>query len=280
VSIASLLRTSDQGDDFARLLPVSDRLARAFREIFSGVKVEVKTGSIAPARYTEWRITQNPFAVLLRFASGTRDDELVVHVPGYLISQLVDLSYGGKGQIGARGEFSPTEIRFIERVANQLLPHVGLAFAAPGQLVEMQFDSLAFAWPKSRDQIVLANLFIENPVIKSATITCFMDFATARQIGDRLQETTGTNSAIDPHWREKMKAAAMYVHMPARAVLTRAELPASQLLTLKPGDILPVLLPSQIPLTVAGRPFARGTIGEENGRAALKIEHIEGVDHE
>jgi hypothetical protein len=40
------------------------------------------------------------------------------------------------------------------------------------------------------------------------------------------------------------------------------------------------MLPADVPLFVAGHLFARGTIGEANGRSALKIENMEGSDHE
>jgi hypothetical protein len=40
------------------------------------------------------------------------------------------------------------------------------------------------------------------------------------------------------------------------------------------------MLPADVPLLVAGRRFARGTIGETNGRTALKIQNMEGSDHE
>jgi flagellar motor switch protein FliM len=45
--------------------------------------------------------------------------------------------------------------------------------------------------------------------------------------------------------------------------------------------VLPLILPSQIPLLVEGRVVAHGSIGEANGRAALRIEKIgKENDHE
>jgi flagellar motor switch protein FliM len=39
--------------------------------------------------------------------------------------------------------------------------------------------------------------------------------------------------------------------------------------------VIPVSLPAHVPLIVEGRRFAIGTIGEHDGRAALKIEKVE-----
>jgi flagellar motor switch protein FliM len=280
MSAASLLYAHDSGEDIARLSLFCDPITRALGDIFASANVAVKAGPIAPARFTEWRINQNPYGILLRFALVGNGNELVFHVPGYLISQIIDIGYGGTGQVVTRNAFSVAETRFVERVANRLLQHIGLTLSEPCRLAEMQSEILAFVWPKSRDQIALASIFIESPAIKSATMSCFMDLTTARQVADRLYQTPEVQAATNPAWRAKMRSSAMRVTIPARAVLTRAELPAAQLLTLRPGDILPVLMPAQIPLTIAGRPFARGTIGEANGRAALKIEQMEVTDHE
>ena len=285
MTAVSLMPSGQQEADFDNLMVVFEKLARSFQEIFSqGTKIEAKAGPITHARYPEWRISQNPFGILLRYAPGTTIGDVVIHIPGNLINQIIDIAYGGNGQIATRGSFSHTEIRFIERLANKLLPLLGMhasdGIAPQSRLLEMQTDILAFQWPKSCDQIVVASIFVECPDIKSATISCFMNVATAKQIIEGLSEKQAPSADTNPVWKAKMHSAALRVHLPARAVLTRAEFPASRLLSLAPGDILPILLPNQVPLTVAGRPFARGTIGEANGRAALKIEHIEGSDHE
>jgi flagellar motor switch protein FliM len=280
MSAASLLRTEDTGEDLERLSPFCNAIALALNDIFAGTNIAVKSGPIQPARFTEWRINQNPFAMMVRCAFIANGAEVIFHFPGHLISQIIDLGYGGKGQLATRNAFSAAETRFVERVARQLLERIGLTAAEPCQLAEMQSEILSFSWPKPHDIIALSSFFVESPAIKSATISCFMDITTARQLANRLTQTPDLPAAENPEWRTKMRSAAMRVTMPARAVLTRADLPAARLLTLRPGDILPVLMPSQIPLTVSGRPFASGSIGEANGRAAIKIEHIEGTDHE
>jgi flagellar motor switch protein FliM len=54
-----------------------------------------------------------------------------------------------------------------------------------------------------------------------------------------------------------------------------------KLLGLEVGDIIPLTIPRNVPITVAGRNFATGSIGEANGNAAIMIEAIEkGPDHE
>ena len=75
---------------------------------------------------------------------------------------------------------------------------------------------------------------------------------------------------IDPDARDRMIAALMQVCLPVRSVFVRPEMPIARLLALRPGDVIPISLPQHIPLTVAGRLFAHGTLGEADGRAAIR----------
>ena len=79
---------------------------------------------------------------------------------------------------------------------------------------------------------------------------------------------------IDPVWRGKLSDAVMHVQFPVRSIFARPELSAAKLVTLQAGDIIPVCLPSHLPVTVAGRLFAHGTVGEAGGRAAIRIKNI------
>jgi flagellar motor switch protein FliM len=69
------------------------------------------------------------------------------------------------------------------------------------------------------------------------------------------------------------------VRLEARSVLARPNISVAELLQLKPGDVIPISVPALVPLLVAGRPVALGKIGDQDGRAALKIEKVEGGFH-
>jgi flagellar motor switch protein FliM len=45
-------------------------------------------------------------------------------------------------------------------------------------------------------------------------------------------------------------------------------------MALKPGDVIPVTLSATVPLLVGQRHVAEGSIGEQDGRAALMIQQI------
>ena len=275
----SLLKASDADKGFAEIEIVGDRLARGLQELMTastGHAFSVTPGSVNPASYAEWRIAQNPYGMLLRYRLTAQNGQMLVHIPGALLSQIVDLAYGGNGNLALRSAFAPAETRFVERFAEGLLPAIRAAWndapAVMPTLASIESDLLNANWAKTQDRILTNNLAVEGHGIKPATICWIIsvDTAKAAPTASSANETLSP----DPVWGQRMKASAMAVRMPARSVLTRCELPLTRLLHLAPGDVIPLFLPQHVPITVAGRPFAHGSIGEANGRAAIRIEKM------
>ena len=91
------------------------------------------------------------------------------------------------------------------------------------------------------------------------------------EIAARAQAGIGGD---DGDWKNKLLGALDNVALPVRSVLARPEMTVAQLLQLKPGDVIPITLSQTVPLLVGNRRFAEGTIGEQEGRAALMIESL------
>ena len=83
-----------------------------------------------------------------------------------------------------------------------------------------------------------------------------------------------TAPATDAVWRDRLEQAVMQVRLPIRSVFARPELSLDKLLALKPGDIIPILMPRHVPVSISDRLFAHGSVGESNGRTAIKIESL------
>lgn len=278
----SLARTEKTVVDLTVLEPVAAKLTRGIHAALAScvnADVRLAAASAHAARYPEWRIAQNPFGAIIRVRWTGCTEELLVYLPGFLVSQLVDLHYGGTGHVPASGEFSAAELRFIERLADQFAPVFEAIFEpfglSPGISTELHTNMLFVSWPKSREDIAVQPITVDGPAIKSATINIIMAIETIRRVSSPSNDNGIVDSPAHAAWAMRVREAAMQIRLPARTVLTRDEVAFQKLLTLAPGDILPLLLPAQIPLTVAGRTFAHGTLGEANGRAALMIEKLE-----
>jgi flagellar motor switch protein FliM len=93
--------------------------------------------------------------------------------------------------------------------------------------------------------------------------------------------SSSARTAADAAWTGALNSALRDVRLPVRSVLARPEISLTKLLDLQVGDIIPLTIPRHVPITIAGRNFATGSIGEANGNAAIMIEHIEeGSDHD
>lgn len=272
-------------DDLGWLQKLCENLGEAMCDFLaSHQKVEAKVQSVAEALYSEWYPSQPAFSLLMPFALGKDAGELVLVVPGQFISQILDVQYGGLGKVPERQGFSTSEMRLAMRLNAHVLSYVNHALL--GAIPEavnaqpIQTDLQAFNLPQGHDNIILVKIDVECSALGSNAIHGFIGYAQAKKIAMRFADANPNGLSADPEWKDKMRNAALRVPLPMRAILTQADVPVSRLLSLRPGDILPVMLPADVPLLVAGRRFARGTIGEANGRTALKIENMEGSDHE
>ena len=123
--MAHLTRGANEAAELTQLEPLAQRVAQAMQQLlasFTKGAFTISAGTANAARYPEWRIAQNPFGAVLRYRLPKRGDEMLVHLPGFLVCQIVDVYYGGSGNVQARGEFSAAEMRFHRRLWNAAGP--------------------------------------------------------------------------------------------------------------------------------------------------------------
>jgi flagellar motor switch protein FliM len=273
-----LVRAPKETVDLVALEPLAAKLARAMQsllDIRASGEIEVTAGTANAARYPEWRIAQNPFGALLRLSRVDNGDELLIHLPGYLLSQIVDLHYGGSGAVPPHADFTAAELQFVGRIGERFALLLEAAGVEPVRLVETHTDLLQAGWSKSREAIAVQPFTVEGGAIKPAVISLVLCSETVRTLSECDDRDIASNKPGDAAWAGRMRAAAMRVRLPARTILTRSDISFQRLLTLAPGDVLPLQVPTQIPFVVAGHIFAHGSLGEANGRAALLIEKME-----
>ena len=106
-------------------------------------------------------------------------------------------------------------------------------------------------------------------------IKCVFPVSALRPIEALRTAPEGENaSVVDAIWRDRLEQAVLQVRLPIRSVFARPELSLEKLIALKPGDIIPVLMPRYVPVSIGDRLFAHGSVGESNGRTAIKIESL------
>jgi flagellar motor switch protein FliM len=278
--VTSLLRVADDVPGFPGLERVSERLGRGLRDVI-GEQITIESQPAMLKTYEVWRAEQGSSGAICRYHLHPVKGAMLLVFPPVLIARMVDIFFGGTGEAGGqRTGLTSTELRFLSRIADQCLPILNAAWGdvmeINAQLLNIETDVTNTVFVKDSDLVIITPFALSGAGMTEAYISCVYPVAALRPINALSQLSHDVSDlAVDPVWRDKMADAVMQVSLPMRTIFARPELPLSQLLSLKPGDFIPVNLPARLPITVAGRLFAHGTVGEANGLMAIKIETIE-----
>lgn len=291
MSAATLIRTAEPAPvAMPGLDRVGTRLARALGTALSTmIRVPCAVTPQAPAfvAFESWRGELSAFAAIARYKMRPLKVSMLVGLPPAMVGAMLDRFYGGDGAASARSSFSRAERQFFARLTDLCADKAAAAWAeimplAPA-LAGHEFDARAVSLGAAIDQVVVQTFDVAIDSGVTDTLSFIYPAAALRGVPALTEAEADDEDAVaDPAWQARLTEAVLQARLPVRTVLARPEMPLSKLLGLRTGDIIPVCLPARVPMTVAGRRFAEGTIGEANGRAAFKIDHIEQgiIDHE
>jgi flagellar motor switch protein FliM len=281
---ASLVREAKAPQGHPGMVRVGERMARGLRTLITNVSPAFPVVAAQPARvltFRQWRADQAAMTGICRFGMAPLKGAALAVIPPKLVAQLVDCFYGGSGDVAFdRADLSKGEQRFLERMGEMLIEVIAAAWAdncalTPSLLgVETETGHIAFV--KDDDLVVVQALTINGAPFGSAAIEFVYGEASLRPVKG-LSEVSEPDEApgVDVVWRDRLQDAIMQVRLPVRTIFARTELPLTRLLCLKTGDMIPICLPTRVPVTIGGRNFAEGTVGESNGRASIRIEKLE-----
>jgi flagellar motor switch protein FliM len=285
----SLFRSATAGQPITGLDRIGDRMKKQWRDMLHLLGSPDAVVSSSPAQ----QMTYDAFcksresSLCWQFRALPLKGPVLIVWPRKVLPILVDIFYGGTGKdTSVRDEWTSAEERFADRVgrdmAGQLAaswadcmpihPHyagAGLDLAEPGV-------------PKPSEMVVVQTFTLSDDALGEHELSCvYLATALRDAPGLGVDGSSSNKAPADPQWVRQLSNNARNIHFPARSVLARPNLPFARLIDLKAGDVIPLLIPKLVPLTVAGRVFAYGRVGESNGRAAIMIDHInKGPTHE
>lgn len=280
---ASLVRQTEADPHFPGLERIGDQLAFGLRRVVAALGCADTIFAGAPVALTDlgtWRAGLTQPCAAIRIQLKPIKGSVLICVPAGFVMQLVDLFFGGSGDMPDGGrDFSAAEMRFLSRLGEQCLPAFADAWSSiqpvSPALVGVDPSIALTVFGKDRDLVAIQDFTASSGPLKGHCLTCVYSVAALRPITALAEVDEEERAAVDPVWRNRMTGAMMQVRLPLRSVFARPELPLSQLLTLQVGAVIPICLPTSIPITVAGRHFAMASVGESNGRAAIRIEKIQ-----
>jgi flagellar motor switch protein FliM len=281
---SSLIRQHDEPTEFPGLDDIGRKLARVFVDLLAagGATATVNPGVTEVTSLGDWRENSKGPLVVARFRVDPLNAHVSLAISQTFLTRLVDCFFGGHGDADpGRRPLSASEESYFERLARGLEELMGSAWTSHASV-----------------NITLADhngVHSDGVVGADATRMAVQAFPVTLEHGAKghidliypismLTNVPSLAAVVEPEemappadliWQGKLREAVLQAHFPMRAVFARIELPLSRLLSLQAGDVLPICLPRQVPVTVAGRNFAMATVGEASGRTAIKIERLE-----
>jgi flagellar motor switch protein FliM len=264
---------------------LNERLVRRLRDViepFARVKPKVSTEPCMIRGFAEWQAEQAEFTSLSLYAFRPMKGAILLRIDPEFVSRLVDAFYGGSGAQAPRParEFTATEESLLGRLCEALIGALAEGWSeiipVHPQLRARETNAGFAGLAKADEMVALARFTIAPWAGHSTVIEIVYPVAGLRSIEPELAAKSHDDvTAKTGEWRERLGSAVGEVRIEARTVLARPELSLAELMQLQAGDIIPVSLSKHVPLIVAGRRIALGTVGEHDGRAALKIEKME-----
>lgn len=200
-----------------------------------------------------------------------------------LVFKLVDNFFGGDGRhakIEGR-EFTPTELRVVQMVLNQVFVDLGEAWKA---VMPIEFEYI-----NSEVNPSLANIVSPSEVVVVSTFHIELDggggelhitipYSMIEPIREVLDAGLQSDSEEqDERWVKALREDVLAATVELECELVQREITLRDIVDLEAGDIIPIEWPSEHIMTANGVPVFRTQLGQHKGNLALKIKEF--IDH-
>jgi len=249
-------------------------MQQVFRSLL-GRAVEVTSGETMLTRMGDYQ-RSFPFPTSVHaVAVEERKHAMYMTADGAFVYSCVDAFFGGMSVTAPRArerEFSTSERRFMDMLALQLFrelegawaPICALRFAAPKVLK-------AGGMGNGRDdQIMVVSRFQVGLNPGHGEFNLALPYALLDALRPHL--TAGPRGAeMSRNWRKRFADTLTGMEMETRSVFTGVRITFAELLSLRPGDFIPISSQERVMLMVDEQPIYVAEPGTANGMAAAKI---------
>jgi flagellar motor switch protein FliM len=194
-----------------------------------------------------------------------------------LVALVVDSFFGGKGRdtkIESR-DFSATETRMIDMLLDAACVDLQDAWASTLDIAIER--SAAESNPKfvdriSHSEIVAVSRF--NIDLDGATgeMHVVIPYAALEPLRDLLAgQPASKKSGADSHWAQSLREEIADCEVSLTTVFGHSELALSELLNMKPGDVVPCDFQGGVTVYAEDVPILRGGFGVSRGQMAVQV---------
>lgn len=200
-----------------------------------------------------------------------------------LVFKLVDNFFGGDGRhakIEGR-EFTPTELRVVRMVLDQAFIDLKEAWRA---ILDIDFEYI-----NSEVNPAMANVVNPNEVVVISTFHIELDggggdmhvtlpYSMIEPIREMLDAGFQADSSDqDERWIKALREDMLDVRVPLSATVVRRQLRLRDILTMQPGDVIPVDMPDEMVMRANGVPTFKVKLGAHRGVLSLQIQSLADV---
>jgi flagellar motor switch protein FliM len=266
---------------FPALERIHERFVRKFETSIYDLmtnEFEATLGDIKVVSYSDLMSSvNNPSCINVVRFHPLRGKALVIFNTE-LVYGFVDNYFGGDGKFGSvieDREFTQTESHIIELVFNALLGDLQTAWAPIMKInIEKISDEMnpQMVNASSPDEMILVTEFNVCYEKLGGRLMIAMPYSMLEPMREALDLGAGrSDDEVDPNWLHSLREEVLDAPLEVGAKLCETNIPFSQLVSIKAGDVIPIELPEQVTLRVANLPTFRAKFGVSRDKCALKI---------
>ncbi|CAB0151047.1 Flagellar motor switch protein FliM [Pseudidiomarina piscicola] len=265
---------------------INERFARQFRmNLFNLLRrnADISVQSVRYQRYSEFAKEAPAMANINMVSMKPLRGTALITFPHSLVSVIVENLFGGDGRFVTRHEvreFTATEQRIINRVLNLAIDAYQESWRAVHPIeiryIRSEMHSKFATITSSPSEIVVATSFhVEIGQLESDFTIC-MPYAMVEPLREKLSNLRADlgGSGNDKIWHNRIKEEVQQSQVELVANFVELNLRIPQVMSLKPGDVVPIDLPEKVVATVNNLPMLECEFGNTEHKRALKVQRI------
>ncbi len=263
---------------------INERFARLFRiGLFNMLRKapEVSVSAVDLMKFSEYVHTLYvPTSLNLMKVNPLRGTALCVLDPK-LVFIVVDNFFGGDGRYFTKiegREFTPTESRVIRMVLNQAYEDLQSAW---NPVLDVEFEYLTsevnpqFANIVAPTEVVVVSKFHVELDGGGGEFHVTLPYTMLEPIRDLLDAGVQSDrNDVDERWLRSLRDEMKGAEVGLSGTLTEVTIGLRDLLSMRPGDIIPIDMPERVTVRAEDVPVLRGRLGQSDGQVAVKIDEL------
>jgi flagellar motor switch protein FliM len=200
-----------------------------------------------------------------------------ISVEPALLLTLLDGFFGGTGRPNADNQAAtaPAAQRFMALMLRSFAADVTAAWAPVAplelELIKQETNPRLVQLGGPQESVIVAKFTVEFAA-RSGRIDWLLPESLLAPHREALSGETGAAPVRKQEaWAPTLTSALQDAQLDTRAVLAEAQISLRELVSLNPGDIIPIEAPQQVTLLAGEVPLYQGRFGISQGRNALKI---------